>query len=553
MHQRHTPRGEAGFALPTTMFFVLGVLAILSVGAVAAVNTHRGTVRDSNTKSALAVAEAGAEAALLRYSRQTTSDNSRCLDPQDGKFIPSEPMSAGVELPLGSAWDGWCMPVEGAVEHGTYRYWVRPGEWTEDGVEIEIVSEGRVDTPTTGSGESVRRIRLFAHAETICDPECAPPEGGGDGEDSTGSGGPSEGSDEESQEPHKPSTGFLGDERVVGIDWLDLSGTGTVHGAAGSNGQVTFSGSAKVCGPLRLGPGTPSPVGLPMSQWVQPPEARPYVNASGAGVCYPPGYTISTGAEEYPQVKLPDDIATNNSNHRLTGADPVGADVYQRGNVVWDANTRKLIVNYSELRLQGTAPYFLCQLIIAGSATVVADAPGQPVRIFLDKPENCNNPLNPLIIAGAAKLTSNGYVPGIFILGSTSRATTVQLAGGATTYQMVIYAPNTGLEVSGNFKFNGSLIGKWLRFSGSAEAVPGFDGTGYPIPVEVPEPENNGGGTGSTGATGATGATGGGGGPGSLEYRLVSAGDFTRSNYVECPASPVPDDGMTDPAFECDR
>lgn len=544
-------KSERGFALPTAMFFMLGMLAILAIGAVAAVNTQRGTVRDANSKSALAVAETGAEAALLRYGRYTTSDTSRCLDrtgvdgdAEEERFVPAEPMSASSadpvkQVPVGSEQEGWCSPVSGEVSHGGYRYWVRPMSWTQQGVDIEIVSEGWVDQANPEEPRAVRRIRMFAHADTVCDPACEPIP-------------PTEEPPEEPEDPPEepdsnPSTGFVGNERVVGIDWLDLSGTGTVHGAAGSNGPVTFSGSAKVCGPLRLGPDTESPVGLPMSQWVQPPEARPYVNNSGAGVCYPPGYTITSGVEEYPPVALPADIATNNSNDRLSGADPVPGDVWKRGNVSWNPTSRRLSVGYSELRLKGTAPYFLCQLVVSGSATLVADAPGQSVQIFLDRPENCGNLANPLDISGAAKLTSNGYVPGIFILGSDTKQTKATLAAGGTTYQIVLYAPRTNVDVSGDFKFNGSLIGKTLKFSGSASAVPGFDGTTFPIPVDVPEDEGD--------------EDGGGGGddedvdPGDEvppEYRLVSGKGFTRADFEECTASAIPEDQLTSPNFDCD-
>ena len=92
-----TSRGEAGFALPTAMFFILGVLAILSIGAVAAVNTQRGTARDANSKQALAVAESGVNTALMRYrdNQDRLSEAEPCLGPGLTAGSRIEPIKIG--------------------------------------------------------------------------------------------------------------------------------------------------------------------------------------------------------------------------------------------------------------------------------------------------------------------------------------------------------------------------------------------------------------------------------------------------------------------------
>ncbi len=68
---------EAGFALPTVL---LGLVAVFGLGAAmvsASLSGSTGVTRDTNTKSAFAVSEAGVSQALLRYNRFDTSDPAR--------------------------------------------------------------------------------------------------------------------------------------------------------------------------------------------------------------------------------------------------------------------------------------------------------------------------------------------------------------------------------------------------------------------------------------------------------------------------------------------
>ncbi len=53
--------GEAGFAVPTVLFMILGAFSVAMIAAVVSVSAQRGTVRDADSKTALAVAEAGVE------------------------------------------------------------------------------------------------------------------------------------------------------------------------------------------------------------------------------------------------------------------------------------------------------------------------------------------------------------------------------------------------------------------------------------------------------------------------------------------------------------
>jgi hypothetical protein len=123
---------ERGFAVPTVLFMVIAAFAVASVAVVSSIRSQHGTSRDFDTKTALAVAEAGAHQALVRYN--TAAVKQTCVPPQ-------------------TLSGGWCSAATGQLsDGGTFTYWVRP----DSGV-IEIVSQGTKDGVT-------RRIDLQAHS-----------------------------------------------------------------------------------------------------------------------------------------------------------------------------------------------------------------------------------------------------------------------------------------------------------------------------------------------------------------------------------------------------
>jgi hypothetical protein len=123
---------ERGFAVPTVLFMVIAAFAVASVAVVSSIRSQHGTSRDLDTKSALAVAEAGAHQALVRYN--TAAVKASCVAPQ-------------------TLSGGWCSPTTGELaEGGAFTYWVRPDV---DG--LEIVSQGTKDGVT-------RRVDLLAHS-----------------------------------------------------------------------------------------------------------------------------------------------------------------------------------------------------------------------------------------------------------------------------------------------------------------------------------------------------------------------------------------------------
>ncbi len=242
-------------------------------------------------------------------------------------------------------------------------------------------------------------------------------------------------------------------------------------GVVGSNGTVHLERSGNVCGAIRTGDGQPT------------------FTTDNSDSRYPmPGCqrVAATGSKNFPPPILPADIAGNNSNARLASLDPVPADIWQRGNVAWNPATRHLKVNYSTLSLQGGAPYFICKLELLGGSTLSMEKSGGPVQIFFDAPENCGGEATPISFANGTRIVNNGFVPGLFFVGSDTITTTVNPSGGAAALQVVLYAPRSNFTINGNFNLTGAVIAKSIDMSGGAKATayPGIEDYELPIPGE---------------------------------------------------------------------
>jgi hypothetical protein len=182
-----------GFAVPTAMLMMLGAFAAVSVGVVTTVSVQQGTVRDQGSKSALEVAESGANEALLHFNRIKPSEN------------PCSPVSASG--PTG----GWCPPITGAEPGGgTYTYQAQVPFSTADDKVLNIVATGSV-------GNATRRVFLTANSV-------------------------------ENEHP-------FGVYSVKAADWIHMDSNAEVHAGAATNGDIVLSSNAKQCGQASVGIG----------------------------------------------------------------------------------------------------------------------------------------------------------------------------------------------------------------------------------------------------------------------------------------------------------
>ncbi len=133
---------EGGFALPTTLLGIVAAFGLGTAMVTSSLTAGSGVERDTDTKSAFAVSEAGVSQALLRYNRFDTSTHP-CINEGAGGQVVLQAAQA----------NGWCAPVSANSSGGSFSYSVKP---EADG--LTIVSSGFFDGLT-------RRIAVEADFE----------------------------------------------------------------------------------------------------------------------------------------------------------------------------------------------------------------------------------------------------------------------------------------------------------------------------------------------------------------------------------------------------
>jgi hypothetical protein len=137
-------------ALPVALFAMIAGMALTSAVVVATINVQQGSHRDTATKGAIGVADAGASIARSRIDRYAVVlAGDPCLK------LGTSGVLEGAEAEA----DGWCPAVTGTVGGGEYSYRVSPaGTTCGEKYRLCVVSTGTV-------GEASRRIEV-AFSET---------------------------------------------------------------------------------------------------------------------------------------------------------------------------------------------------------------------------------------------------------------------------------------------------------------------------------------------------------------------------------------------------
>jgi hypothetical protein len=410
LHTLRLARSEHGMALPTALFAMIASFGLASVAVISSVNAQRGTHRDSASKNAIAAADAGAGVALLRLNRfqSRLNGSNRCVGPA------GEPQG---EYPVLNS--GWCPPTAPETVGGaTFSYMISA---FKAGSELSIVGVGSV-------GGVSRRVNVKLSALN--------------------------------------RKKVFQDEQLIGETGIKLEGGVTLETDMGTNGNVELTSekgkSAKVCGDIRHGVGKTSP--------------------TPTSVCG----KVTEGSQTLPPVVPPTGIETNNSDCRLVpnckGPKPSEeVDLYngkpRTSTNPWDAGHRFInVAQGANLTLSG-GDYWVCGLFVNGELIV---AKTSEVRIFFDTPEHCpglNSSHTQINIGGNANIRSTGFgtsegtfnVPGLYVMGSTSIPTTVNVSGTANGQnELVLYAPLSNVEISGNATWTGMFAGKTIKVNGNA-------------------------------------------------------------------------------------
>jgi hypothetical protein len=488
-------RSERGMALPVALFAMIAGTALASAAVVATVNVQQGSHRDSSTKSAIAVADAGANIARTRINRYAV-------------VLATKPClklgATGVLEGAVAESDGWCPAVTGTVGGGKYSYRVSPAGSTCGEYRLCVVATGTV-------GEVSRRIEVAYNESAVTQTNSTNTTGTTTtGTTTTGTTGTS------------GSTGFEG---LIGLDGIEVNGNADIRVGVGTNGNVTAVGNADICGDIRHGIG---------KEWKHEGNAKQ---------C--PGYQVTEGNKSLPPVSsfMPSDIATSNSNYRLVqcaatkpAPAPTGCelDTYsgakRSSTKPWDPSTRSINIEANTTLTVSGGDYWICSLSVSGNAQLIMSASAQ-VRFFFDTPENCklSSGANQISLTGNSRIASTNktVLPAFYLLGSTTIPTSVSLGGNANTEdEFVVYGPNTTMNIVGNATYKGVIAGKKVVVTGNGKVE---NDSAYKPPPEitpVTETKTETKGSGTTGSTTTTTST--------------VARYYSPQFYIECTGTAAP-------------
>ncbi len=467
---RHLLRDERGIALPTALFATIASLGLAGAAVMSSIDVQHGSRRDNGSKSAIAAADAGANIAmqrLNRYGAQLDGENV-CINLDDAGG--SEELKPG-GTPVGEP--GWCAPIEGEVGGATYSYRVSAiggGDCEDD---VCVVSTGTAN-------EVSRRIELSLDAAGLgtggVDPERAAKEVEWLERHGANQKTIKEAKErwEQAQQAASSAGGIAG---LVGREGISMSGNAYIGLGVATNGYLETSGSVDICGDVQVGIG------------------KSWKYSGHKSQCA--GHTFTQGNMEVPQVSsfIPSDIATHNSNGRLTVCNkglPLECqkDTY---NGKWSSTepfnptTRSINLSGSKTLTVGGGDYWICSITLSGSQELIMAA-GSHVRFFFDTPEHCGTS-SQIAISGNSKIVSTGYnsatknfsVPGFYLLGSATKTSSVSISGTSSGNEFIVYGPNSTIGISGNAS-KGIVVGKSITISGSVRVE---QDEGFEVPPEL--------------------------------------------------------------------
>jgi hypothetical protein len=248
----------------------------------------------------------------------------------------------------------------------------------------------------------------------------------------------------------------FGGNAVTSLSDISLSNSASIIGNAATNGNISLDQSGLLCGDGTVGAGKSFTTTSPLQQ------------------C--PGSTHSNLSS--PLILNPVDqgnAATVNDNGRIGNQDPFVLSILSS----WNPATRVLkLQNSSILTLSGNT-YSFCYLEITNLAQLVI-APRlptqQPLRIYIDAPENCpgvSNAGRMRLLQQATLLNTNASSKTlqIFVLGSPSIATSLDFFNNISLVNGMVYAPRSTLDLRNSTSIIGAVAAQSVLFSNSAKVT----------------------------------------------------------------------------------
>jgi hypothetical protein len=239
------------------------------------------------------------------------------------------------------------------------------------------------------------------------------------------------------------------EEKLIGEDEIEIEGSSAwVETDIGTNGSINANAHPVLRGDIRKGPGMKAPT--------------PSCNGE-----------VTEGTKNLPPVTPPADNWNCRLSQNCTGAKAGLVDTYDKnGNSsgYWNATSRSISITGNGTLTMGGPDYLLCKIDIqSGKLYMPVEA---HVRIFMDTPEHCG--LAPgsvqVEVEGGGNIISGynptqGYfeMPGIYMLGNGG----ISLLGNSGGNEVIIYAPQSHIDIGGSAKWNALIAGKSLKIHGN--------------------------------------------------------------------------------------
>jgi Tfp pilus assembly protein PilX len=411
---------EDGFAVPTVLMLMVAVFSVAMGGAIVSMSAQRGAIRDADTKAALAAAEAGANQALLRYNVYPTTAATSCVVSSGGTLSLAPPASAG-----------WCSPVAGATNEGTFQYQAAP-------------TPGKVEIISTGTSNGVTR-RIAVGADSVS------------------------------------GRGIFSAATVKSRENISLDSNAQIRANAATNGGMTLASNARLCGTGSVGVG--QSIGLTSNAQhhadttctgtgtaIQKPLTLPAVNQGNAATVNDNARFFSqdlrTGGDRVTWVPATRTMSLS-QNSSLT----LGGQVYSFCKLTMSSNTALYVAPGSRVTIFFDSPEACglppntVQLKLSSNARITATGGGAANAAFL--------------------FVGSDTVPTRIELSSNTQV------AGACEQNFVIYAPRSDFDFDSNSTYCGAVAGKSIHMDSNAKLYIDNAAKNFVLPNTAPHYEQS--------------------------------------------------------------
>lgn len=436
---RHAVRGfrarlasEAGFAVPTVMLMTVAALGMAGVAVTTSIGGQGGTVRDQNSKTALAVAESGVDQALLYFNRHgLLATSNRCE-------------------PLGLPDAEWCGPVTGtSVNGGTVTYWAKPEStplptggvaWTD----LEVVGVGTFN-------EATRRVHVTAASAS--------------------------------------GSEMFAKAAVKSQEGVTLDQNAEIHAGTATNGDVTVGSNAEQCGSASVGIGKELGGGGDHHSEI---DCTGVGEAFEDEIILPP---VNQGdapeSNDNDRLFSEDKVTGNKNSACFSGFNGKEKEDKSCG----EPGSRELVIGSNSAVTLGGSVYSFCKLTLDSNSSLSV-AQGAEVTIYFDSPENCGyeDGTAQLELRSNSRITAVGGKSvnlAMLFVGSQDLSTKILLnsetsVDGPCEQNFVIYAPYTDIELDSNTRFCGALAGQTVHLDSEAQVWTSSEVNKFILPNVAP-------------------------------------------------------------------